>query len=273
MSTSRKILGFWVNCVTMEGAIQHCLAIIRGDRRPRIISTVNAALLVMARENERLGRALHGSELVLADGMPVFWIARALGARSAQRVTGVDLMDELLRVADRERLRLYFLGATPEVLQALVRKVEEGHAGAVIAGARDGYFPRERGQEVVREIRDSGADILFVGMPSPFKEVWCHEHREALGTPVILPVGGAFDVLSGFVRRAPKPMQACGLEWLWRMMMDPRRMWRRYFETNPVFIGLVVRATVRRLFRSLPFRPRPRYRSRPDPWGYLPPPE
>jgi N-acetylglucosaminyldiphosphoundecaprenol N-acetyl-beta-D-mannosaminyltransferase len=252
----------------MEEAIQHCLAIIRGDRRPRIIGTLNAALLVMAREDKRLGAALYNSELLLADGMPVYWIAWALGARSA-RVTGVDLMDELIRVADRQRLRLFFLGATPEVLRALIARVAEEHPGAVIAGSRDGYFPRERGQEVVREIRDSGADILFVGMPSPFKEVWCREHREALATPVILPVGGAFDVLSGFVRRAPRALQACGLEWLWRMMMDPRRLWRRYLETNPVFIALVARASARQLLRLLPFRTRPR----PDPWGYPSPGE
>jgi len=257
MPINRKILGFWIDCITMEEAIRHCLALIHGDRRPRIIGTINAALLVMAREDKQLGMALHGSDLLLADGMPVLWIARALGAGSAQRVTGVDLMDELLRVADRERLRLFFLGASPGVLQALIRKVAEAHAGAVITGARDGYFPREQGLEVVREVRDSGADILFVGMPSPFKEVWCHEHRAALGTPVILPVGGAFDVLSGFIRRAPRPLQACGLEWLWRLMMDPRRLWRRYLETNPAFVALVLRSVVIRLFQTVRFRPRP----------------
>jgi N-acetylglucosaminyldiphosphoundecaprenol N-acetyl-beta-D-mannosaminyltransferase len=273
MLPSRKVLGFWVNCVTMEDAIRYCLSIIRGDRRPRIISTINAALLVMARKDESLRLALQRSELLLPDGMPVLWIARALGARSARRVTGVDLMDELIRVAARERLRLYFLGARPEVLRELVGRVAEAHGGDVIAGSRDGYFPREQGGEVVREIRESRADILFVGMPSPFKEVWCHEHREALGTPVILPVGGAFDVLSGFVRRAPRALQACGLEWLWRMLMDPRRMWWRYAETNPVFIALVARAIVRRLCRPLRSGPRRSRRSRPAPWGCPPPPE
>jgi N-acetylglucosaminyldiphosphoundecaprenol N-acetyl-beta-D-mannosaminyltransferase len=256
MPSRRKILGFWVNCITMEDAIRHCLSIIHGDRRPRIISTINAALLVMAREDERLGRVLHSSELLLADGMPVLWIAKALGARSARRVTGVDLMDELLRVAARERLKLFFLGARPEVLRALVDRVAAEHGGAVVVGHRDGYFSRDRDGDVIGEIRASRADILFVGMPSPFKEIWCHERREELGTPVILPVGGAFDVLSGFVRRAPRAMQVCGLEWLWRMLMDPRRMWRRYLMTNPVFIALVVRAIARRLYRSLRLRPR-----------------
>jgi N-acetylglucosaminyldiphosphoundecaprenol N-acetyl-beta-D-mannosaminyltransferase len=277
MSMRRKVLGIWINCITMEDTVGHCLRIIRGDRSPRVIATLNAALLVMARDDPRLAHALRSSDLVLADGMPVLWIARALGARSARRVTGVDLMEELLRIASREGLRLYFLGATPEVLGALVERVATEHGGALIVGQRDGYFPRDRDDEVIGEIRASRADILFVGMPSPFKEVWSHEHREALGAPVILPVGGAFDVLSGAVRRAPGVLQACGMEWLWRMAMDPRTKWRRYVETNPVFLVLVARAVSRRLVRSLPFRRRSR-RPRPpahdtDPWGFATSPE
>jgi N-acetylglucosaminyldiphosphoundecaprenol N-acetyl-beta-D-mannosaminyltransferase len=255
----------------MDEAVQHCLASIRGDRRPRIIATINAGVLVMAKKNERLRLALVASELVLADGKPVFWIARALGGRLTGRVTGVDLMDTLIRLAARERLRLFFLGATSEVNRELVRRVTHRHGGAVIAGARDGYFPRDQDHEVIREIRNSRADILFVGMPSPFKEVWCHENLEALGTPVVLPVGGAFDVLSGFVRRAPRWMQECGMEWLWRLMMDPHGKLLYYLKTNPVFIGMVLKASVRHLRgirereeHSLPL-------PHPDPGAGLPP--
>lgn len=251
MHSSRKILGIWVDCLTMDDAVLRCLGIIRGTRRPCLIATLNAATLVMAREDERLKQALRASDLVLADGMPIHWITKALGARAACRVTGVDLMAELLGVAARERLRLYFLGASPDVLHELVRMVNEKHHGAVIAGARDGYFPRERSHEIIEDVRASRADILFVGMPSPFKEVWCHENVDAFGTPIILPVGGAFDVLSGYIRRAPRWMQACGLEWIWRTMMDPGKKWRRYAATNPMFLVMVLMGAGRRLFRPL----------------------
>jgi len=264
MAVSRKILGFWVDCVTMEDAIQRCLSIISGDRRPRLIATINAATVVLSRDDERLRRALHSSELVLADGMPLLWIARALGARSARRVAGVDLMAELLRAAGRDQLRLFFLGARPGVLAALVDWVGQEHPGAVIAGACDGYFGPERSPEIVRQIRDSRADLLFVGMPSPFKEVWCHENLEALGTPVVLPVGGAFDVLSGFIPRAPRGMQVCGLEWLWRLMMDPKSKLSSYLVNNPVFVALVLRASIRWAYRSLLSRPHPAARTRLD---------
>src|SRR4051812_17828462 len=120
ISPSRKILGLWVDCVTMDDVIQRCLKLIRGNRRPRLVATVNAATLVMAKEDHRLRQALDASDMVLADGMPVLWISWALGAHTARRVTGVDLMAELLRVASQERLRLYFLGATTEVLKRLV---------------------------------------------------------------------------------------------------------------------------------------------------------
>ncbi len=264
MSSSQRILGLSVNCVTMDEAIRRCVAMIHEGRRSRIISTVNAAVLVKCREDQCLRRALQSSELVLADGMPVLWIARAMGARSADRVTGIDLMSELLRVAGREGLRLYFLGASSDVLGALIKKVGNENAGAVIVGARDGYFAPEEGPEIIDQIRKSRADILFVGMPSPFKEVWCHENLEQLGTPVVLPVGGAFDVLSGFIKRAPRAMQVCGMEWLWRLLMDPRRKWRIYLETNPVFLALVVQASLRRVVRGFPIPLRTHVQSSPE---------
>jgi N-acetylglucosaminyldiphosphoundecaprenol N-acetyl-beta-D-mannosaminyltransferase len=165
-------------------------------------------------------------------------------------VTGIDLMSALLGIAGGQGLRLYFLGASAPVLEALIKKVADENGGAVIVGARDGYFAPEDSPAIVDAIRASRADILFVGMPSPFKEVWCHDNREGLGTPLILPVGGAFDVLAGFTRRAPRVMQVCGMEWLWRLLMEPRRKWRLYFQTNPIFLALVIQASLRRLVRG-----------------------
>ena len=250
LGSKQRVLGYEVDCITLDDAIQLCLATIRGDRRPKVIATLNAGTLVMSQEDEDLRRALQGSQMVLADGAPIFWIARALGARTATRVTGIDLMAELLRVADRERLRIFLLGARGEVLEALTSKIRLEYPGVVLAGARDGYFPRECAAEVAGEVREGRADVLFVAMPSPFKEVWSSDNLEALGTPIVLPVGGAFDVLAGFIRRSPRWMQTCGLEWLWRLLMDPGSKWERYLRTNPAFLWLVLRAGLRRLFTA-----------------------
>jgi len=154
------------------------------------------------------------------------------------------LMARLLAAAGAQRLRVYFLGARPEVGKTLVEKTRVRYPGIEIAGFRDGYFGLEDHQTIVEEIRASSAHMLFVGMPTPFKEIWCERHRRGLGVPIILGVGGSFNVLAGFIRRGPHWLQAMGLEWFWRLLMKPRTLWRRYLTTNVEFIWLVGREIV-----------------------------
>jgi exopolysaccharide biosynthesis WecB/TagA/CpsF family protein len=167
----------------------------------------------------------------------------------------VDLMARLLEEAAARRFRVYLLGARREVVSALVQVLHARHPGIEIAGYRDGYFGPEEHDAIVEEIRASGAHMLFVGMPTPFKETWCERHRERLNVPVIIGVGGSFDVLAGFIKRAPTWMQSLGLEWFWRLLMEPRKLWRRYLTTNCEFIWLAGREiVVRRLARWLGLR-------------------
>ncbi len=114
-----------------------------------------------------------------------------------------------------------------------------------MAGWRDGYFGASDHASIVSEIARLKPHMLFVGMPSPFKETWCERHREALGVPVIVGVGGTFDVLAGYVRRAPRLLQTVGMEWSWRLAMEPRKMWRRYLYTNTEFLGLAAQEVFR----------------------------
>ncbi len=182
---------------------------------------------------------------------PVVWALRASGQPAPERVAGVDLMDRLLAAAAKDRLSVYFLGARREVVETLAKKSRVRYPGVEIAGFRDGYFGPKDHQAIVEEIRASGAHILFVGMPSPFKETWCERHRERLDVPVIMGVGGSFDVLAGYIRRAPRWMQSAGLEWFWRLLMEPRKLWRRYLTTNSEFVWLAGREIVaRRLGRQ-----------------------
>jgi N-acetylglucosaminyldiphosphoundecaprenol N-acetyl-beta-D-mannosaminyltransferase len=190
--------------------------------------------------------ACRAAHLILADGMSVVWALRASGQPIPERVAGVDLMARLLAAAGENQLRVYFLGARREVVTALVEKSRVQHPGIEIAGFRDGYFGRDDHPEIVEEIRYSRADILFVGMPSPFKETWCERHRQHLEVPVIMGVGGSFDVLAGFIRRAPHWAQVLGLEWFWRLLMEPRKLWKRYLTTNTEFIWLAGREIVAR---------------------------
>jgi N-acetylglucosaminyldiphosphoundecaprenol N-acetyl-beta-D-mannosaminyltransferase len=207
----------------------------------------------MMRRDAELAAACRAGDLILADGMSVVWTARLAGLGFPERVAGVEMMERLLEAGAPRGLRVFFLGARAEVVKALVDRCARDFPGLVVAGYRDGYFGPADHASVVAGIRESAPHLLFVGMPSPFKETWCERHRAALDVPVIMGVGGAFDVLAGFVRRAPRPLQVLGLEWSWRLLMEPRKMWKRYLVTNSEFVWRAA-GEIARLRRGLPGR-------------------
>lgn len=216
-------------------------------RQSRTIVTINVAILMMMRSNHHLADAVNRADLVVADGAPVVWASRWLGTPVPERVTGIDLMERLLAKASAERRRVFFLGTTQDRLDRLIEVAGERYPGIVIAGARNGFMAPDEHEEVVRSVRESEADILLVGMPAPFKEIWCEKHRVALRTPVVLGVGGAFDVTAGFLPRAPRIMRDYGFEWAWRFALEPRRMWRRNVVTGSQFIAVLTLEMMRRV--------------------------
>ncbi len=220
----------------MDLAVAKCVEWCSGPRRSHTVMTVNAAILCMMRRDPELATACRRGDLIVADGMSVVWTSRLAGAPFPERVAGADMMARLLEKASAHRLSIYLLGARPEVVDALVRLCAREYPGLTVAGARDGYFGPEDHEKIVKEIRRAAPHMLFVGMPSPFKEAWCERHRERLDVPVILGVGGTFDVLTGYVRRAPRLFQKVGMEWSWRLLMEPRKMWKRYLSTNSEYV-------------------------------------
>jgi N-acetylglucosaminyldiphosphoundecaprenol N-acetyl-beta-D-mannosaminyltransferase len=236
-----ELLGLEFERARMPAVVARCLAWTRQPRRSHIVVTANASHLCMMRHDPALRDACRAGDMAVADGMSVVWALQALGRPVPERVTGVDLMAELLAAGSRERLRVYLLGARQEVLDALVAECARRYPGLTMAGARNGYFTADDHPSIVEEIRASAPDLLFVGMPSPFKDVFCERYRDRLDVPVIIGVGGSFDVLAGHTRRAPRAAQRLGLEWAWRLVMEPRRLWKRYLTTNTEFIWLVMR--------------------------------
>jgi N-acetylglucosaminyldiphosphoundecaprenol N-acetyl-beta-D-mannosaminyltransferase len=245
-----KMLGLSIDTVTMDAAVDRCLELCRAPRASHTIVTVNASHLCMLRRDAELAHACRAGDLTVADGMSVVWALRASGQPAPERVAGVDVMAHLLAAAEKHRLSVYFLGARREVVAALVERSRAQHPGLEIAGFRDGYFGRDDHLAIVEEIRASGAHMLFVGMPSPFKETWCERHRDRLDVPLIMGVGGSFDVLAGFIKRAPLWVQSTGLEWFWRLLMEPRKLWKRYLTTNSEFMWLAGREIVARRLGS-----------------------
>jgi N-acetylglucosaminyldiphosphoundecaprenol N-acetyl-beta-D-mannosaminyltransferase len=161
-------------------------------------------------------------------------------------VNGTDLMLRLLDVAERRGWSVYVLGAKPDVLERALARIRAAHPGLRIAGARDGYFSDEESAAVAEAVREAAPDLLFVAMSSPRKEVWLAGHGRGLGVPLVMGVGGSIDIVAGVTRRAPRWMQAAGLEWLFRLAQEPRRLGRRYVVTNAQFLGLLGRELLRR---------------------------
>jgi len=236
VSSRRTMMGLCFDAETMDSALARCLSWCEGERTPHTVITANAGVLCMMRRDPELRAACQAGDLVLADGMSVVWALRSAGTPVPGRVTGVDLMTRLLDAGAAAGLQVYFLGAREEVVQGLARHCRERYPGLVVAGTRNGYFREEEHTEIVERIREARPHLLFVGMPSPFKEVFCERNRARLDVPVIMGVGGSFDVLAGAVRRAPRLMQRLGLEWSWRLLMEPRKMWKRYLTTNTEFL-------------------------------------
>jgi len=196
---------------------------------------------VNMRRDPVLAADVSSSDLVGIDGMGIVWGARSLGIPVGERVPGIDLLVELLAICANNGFKPFFLGGTNAVVNAAANQVRAKYPTIHFAGLQDGYFGPGQEADVVNQIRNSGADCLFIGMPTPRKERFLASYRDTLNIPFIMGVGGSFDVLAGTVSRAPARMQALGLEWLYRIYQEPRRMWWRYAKTNTLFAGILLR--------------------------------
>jgi N-acetylglucosaminyldiphosphoundecaprenol N-acetyl-beta-D-mannosaminyltransferase len=240
-----SFLGCPIDILTMDETVDLARSAIRNRRRVQHVA-LNVAKFVNMRSDPILAADVANSDVVGIDGMGIVWGARAIGLPVRTRVTGVDLLVELLAICARESFKPYFLGAAPAVLRRATQRAREKYPSLIFAGTRDGYFSAEQEQDVVRDIRSSGADCLFIGMPTPRKERFLAAHRDELGVPFIMGVGGSFDILAGATRRAPERVQRLGLEWLYRVYQEPGRMWWRYTKTNTLFAGILAQAVIRR---------------------------
>lgn len=240
---SRLLFGLRIDGVRLDEAIDRCRQAIQ-TRRPVLIGVLNAAKIVNLHHDPGLRNALLDCDLLLADGQSVVWASRLLGKALPERVTGIDLFEQLLTLAHQQQRSIYLLGSKPEVLAALEEKVKQRWPGLRIVGSHHGYFSDAEGLQIAADIRDSHADMLFLGMPSPKKEIFLQRYRDVLDVPVLHGVGGSFDVLAGLISRAPHAWQRLGLEWAYRVLQEPGRLWKRYLVTNCAFVALTLREAI-----------------------------
>ena len=213
-------------------------------------AVVNAAKIVKMQEDKELYNSIVNADIINADGMPIVWASRLLGKPLPERVAGIDLMQELIKLAYNRKYKIFFFGAKEEVVKKVVKKYSKEYSPEIIAGYRNGYYSEEEESLIAKQIAESKANILFVGISSPKKEKFLYKYKHILkNVNFIMGVGGSFDVIAGKIKRAPKWMQKYGLEWVYRLVQEPRRMWRRYLIGNTKFIILVIKEFLKTRFK------------------------
>lgn len=235
-----NVAGIEVDNLTEEETVS-AIARMMETAGPHYLCVINASKTVAASRDARLRETLDRAALVTADGMSVVWAARLLGKQLKERVTGIDLFTRLLAQAAARGWSVFFFGACEESVRGVVARFTREYPGLRVAGWRNGYVEAAEAVAVVEMIRRSGADLLFVAMGSPAQEYWIAANLERTGARFAMGVGGSFDHLSGRKPRAPRWMQRAGFEWLYRLLREPRRLWRRYLVGNAQFIRLVIR--------------------------------
>ncbi|MBL7700542.1 MAG: WecB/TagA/CpsF family glycosyltransferase [Chitinophagaceae bacterium] len=205
-------------------------------------TVVNAGKIVLMHQDAQLKQSVVTADIINADGQGVVWASRILGQPIVERVTGIDLMDNLVALAYRKKYKIFFFGAKDVVLNKVIEHYSNKYSPDIVAGYRNGYFKKSDERSIAQQIADSGAQMLFVAITSPIKENFLYENRDLLQhVNFTMGVGGSFDVIAGHVKRAPLWMQHSGLEWAYRVYQEPKRMFKRYMVGNWKFMTLVLR--------------------------------
>lgn len=238
-----------VDSLTMKETIQLIDKAISENKSIHHV-VINAAKVVNAQKDEALKESIVSCDIINADGQAIVWAARFLNTPLPERVAGIDLMENLVKLAAEKKHRIFFLGAKEEVVKEVVNVYAKLYNKDIIAGFRNGYFTKEEEETVAKQIAASGASILFVAMSSPKKEIFLNTYKYLIQTLFIMGVGGSFDVVSGLVKRAPLWMQKSGLEWFYRVIQEPGRMWKRYLFGNSQFLYLVIKEKTKQIFKT-----------------------
>ena len=238
------LFGFNINTWSLNEAIKHFSNISR-QKQSRVVFTPNVDHLVLMDLEEDFRDSYHQADYILADGMPLVWFSRLVGKPLPERVTGADLLPGLCAVAARKDLRIFLMGGALNVTPVAAKNLCQKFPGLQIVGIETppvGFEQDEQwNKRLLTSINQASPDFLFVGLGAPKQEIWIARHKHELKTGLILGIGGAFDMEAGIFSRAPEWMQACGLEWVWRLSKDPKRLWRRYLVRDLRFLKILFR--------------------------------
>jgi N-acetylglucosaminyldiphosphoundecaprenol N-acetyl-beta-D-mannosaminyltransferase len=223
------------------------------QKSPHMVCICNVHTTMMAYENKLSHQYLKKASISTMDGQPLVWLARFLGSHESERVAGPDLMEEVCRVSADRGYRHYFYGGAEGIPEKLKVIFEGKFPGIKIVGTHSPPFrplTREEDKRVVKRINDARPDFLWVSLGAPKQEQWIADHLDKIEAPIQIGVGAAFDFFTGNVRRAPLWMQRAGLEWFFRLAREPKRLWKRYFIYNTMFLLCLIPEIIRHKFSN-----------------------
>ncbi|MBR2565057.1 MAG: WecB/TagA/CpsF family glycosyltransferase [Paenibacillus sp.] len=220
-----SIYGIPFSKLTMKETVQVLEEAVL-SKQPHQVITANPIMVMAALEDQAIMKVMQEAEIIVPDGTGVVWAANYCGDPVAERVPGYDLLHELMRVGENYRWGVYLLGSTSEVIQETAVRLQQQYPAIRIVGYRDGFFGPAEDEQVIADIQQSAPDLLFVARGADTQEPWIHKYKHTLQVPVMMGVGGSFDVISGKTKRAPKLFQKLRLEWFYRLLREPTRAGR-----------------------------------------------
>ena len=246
-SSSKKISigGVEIDCLAFEDTVNRVIRRAQSNEKPGYVVTPNAHHINLLQNNPRFQNVYHNAFLVVADGVSLLWASKWLGKPLPGRVNGTDLFERLCAEAAERGLSVFLLGGRPGAAEQAAHQLCQRHPTLHLSGTHCPPYGFEQDPQAIEQInqaiRRAKPDLLFVGLGAPKQEFWMAENCEQLGVPISLGIGVSFEFVAGMVKRAPGLMQVTGLEWLFRLLMEPRRLWQRYLIGNLSFLGLIIR--------------------------------
>lgn len=223
---------------------------IISKKTPKYVVTCNVDHIMQLKNNKEFKQVYDEADVVTADGVPVIWASKLLKKPLKEKISGSDIFSEIGGHLEKKQHRIFFLGAGPGIADSAAKKLKKEYPKMNIVGSYSPSYGFEKNEEenykIIQMIQESKADILFVGLGAPKQEIWIHNNYKKYNVPVSIGVGATFDFLSGNVKRAPKIFQKIGMEWLWRLCSEPKRLWKRYLMEDTKFLFLVFKELKKR---------------------------
>lgn len=244
--TAIDVLGVYVKPMPLDSLILEATDALEFNIGQIAFACANPHSVVVAQEDHAFLDALNSSEQLVPDGVGLIWLARLFGANLAPRVTGYDYYRSVMRLLDKRKGRVFFLGSTDYVLGRIADNVTKDYPGIEFVAGHSppfGRWPEQTEMDIIEKINQFRPDVLWVGMTAPKQERWVAKNRSRINVPVIGSVGAVFDFYAGTHKRAPEWVCAMGFEWLFRLVREPRRMWRRSIVSAPRFVFLALKSS------------------------------